>query len=229
MLQVAGIDVAYGHARVLHDVSLDLEEGKMLFVVGRNGAGKTTLLRTIMGLLRPVKGFIRFDGGEITGLPPEELYHRGLRYVAQDKRVFGNLTVRENIEIAAYSSKEPLPKALDKVLEIYPKMKDFLNLKAGQLSGGQRQILLIGQALVGTPRLLLVDEPTQGLAAVVINEIARILKRLKGQVSAIIVEQNLPLVAKLADQVVVLKEGKVVAMLKEASEICNTDLLEKSL
>ncbi len=229
MLQVAGIDVAYGHARVLHDVSLDLEEGKMLFVVGRNGAGKTTLLRTIMGLLHPLKGSIRFDGGEITGLPPEELYHRGLRYVAQDKRVFGNLTVRENIEIAAYSSKEPLPKALDKVLEIYPKMKDFLNLKAGQLSGGQRQILLIGQALVGTPRLLLVDEPTQGLAAVVINEIARILKRLKGQVSAIIVEQNLPLVAKLADQVAVLKEGKVVATLKEASEICNTDLLEKSL
>ncbi|MCS7241210.1 MAG: ATP-binding cassette domain-containing protein [Candidatus Caldatribacterium sp.] len=229
MLQVSGIDVAYGHARVLHDVSLNLEEGKMLFVVGRNGAGKTTLLKTIVGLLHPLKGSIKFDGGDIAGLPPEKLYHRGLRYVAQDKKVFGNLTVRENIEIAAYSSGEPLTKALDKVLEIYPKMREFLNLKAGQLSGGQRQILLIGQALVGTPRLLLVDEPTQGLAAVVINEITRILKRLKGQLSAIIVEQNLPLVSKLADQVVVLKEGKVVATLKEASEICNADLIEKSL
>ncbi|MEN3184270.1 MAG: ABC transporter ATP-binding protein [Atribacterota bacterium] len=229
MLQVADIDVAYGHAKVLHDVSLYLEEGKMLFIVGRNGAGKTTLLRTIIGLLRPLKGSIRFDGGDITGLPPEELYHRGLRYVAQDKKVFGSLTVRENIEIAAYSSGEPLSKALDKVLEIYPKMKEFLNLKAGQLSGGQRQILLIGQALVGNPRLLLIDEPTQGLAAIVINEIARILKRLKGQLSAIIVEQNLPLVTKLADQVVVLKEGKVAATFQEASAICNTDLLEKSL
>lgn len=229
MLQVVGVDAAYGHARVLHDVSLELEEGEMLFIVGRNGAGKTTLLRTIIGLLRPLKGSIKFDGGDITGLSPEELYHRGFRYVAQDKKVFGSLTVRENIEIAAYSSGEPLSRALDKVLEIYPKMKDFLNLKAGQLSGGQRQILLIGQALVGTPRLLLIDEPTQGLAAVVINEVARILKRLKGQLSAIIVEQNLPLVTKLADKVVVLKEGKVIATLREASEICNTDLLEKSL
>jgi ABC-type branched-subunit amino acid transport system ATPase component len=229
MLQVAGIDVAYGHAKVLHDVSLDLEEGKMLFVVGRNGAGKTTLLRTIMGLLRPLKGSIYFDGGDITGLPPEQLYHRGIRYVTQDKKVFSSLTVRENIEIAAYSSGEPLSQALDKVLEIYPKMKDFLNLKAGQLSGGQRQILLIGQAMVGNPRLLLVDEPTQGLAAIVINEIARILKHLKGRLSAVVVEQNLPLVSQLADRVVVLKEGKVAQVLDDASEICNTSLLEKAL
>lgn len=229
MLQVANIDVAYGHARVLHDVSISLGEGEMLFVVGRNGAGKTTLLRTIVGLLRPLKGSIYFDGGNITGLAPEELYHRGIRYVAQDKKVFGSLTVRENIEIAAYSSGEPLSQALEKVLEIYPKMKDFLNLKAGQLSGGQRQILLIGQALVGRPRLLLIDEPTQGLAAIVINEIARILQKLKGQLSAIIVEQNLPLVARLADKVVVLKEGKVTMSLDDASKIHDTALLEKSL
>lgn len=229
MLKVADIDVAYGHAKVLHDVSLNLEEGKMLFVVGRNGAGKTTLLRTIMGLLRPLKGSIYFGDGDITGLPPEQLYHQGIRYVAQDKKVFGSLTVRENIEIAAYSSGESLSEALDKILEIYPKMEEFLRLKAGQLSGGQRQILLIGQAMIGNPRLLLVDEPTQGLAAVVINEVTRILRRLKGKLSAVVVEQNLPLVSQLADQVVILREGKVAKVLSNASEISNADLLEKSL
>jgi len=229
MLEVKDIDVAYGHARVLHGVSLELEEGKMLCIVGRNGAGKTTLLKSIVGLLRPLKGSIYLDGGDITGLLPEKLYHKGVRYVNQDKKVFSNLTVRENIEIAAYSSGEPLSQALDKVLELYPKMKQFLGLKAGQLSGGQRQILLIGQALVGNPRLLLIDEPTQGLAAIVINDIARILDRLKGKLSAIIVEQNLPLVSRLADQVVVLKEGKVSAVLKSVAEIGDPALLEKSL
>ena len=147
----------------------------------------------------------------------------------QDKKVFGSLTVQENIEIAAFSSSEPLSQALNKVLEIYPKMEEFLQLKAGQLSGGQRQVLLIGQALVGDPRLVLIDEPTQGLAAVVINDIAKILSRLKGKQSTIIVEQNLPLVSRLADQVVILKEGKVSRILDDVSEIRNLVLLEKSL
>lgn len=229
MLKVADINVAYGHAKVLYNVFLELEEGKTLFIVGRNGAGKTTLLKSIVGLIRPLNGSIYFDGGDITGFLPNKLYHRGIRYVNQDKKVFSSLTVQENIEIAAFSSGEPLSQALNKVLEIYPKMKEFLHLKAGQLSGGQRQILLIGQALVGNPRLVLIDEPTQGLAAVVINDVAKILSRLKGKLSTIIVEQNLPLVSRLADQVVVLKEGKVSRLLNDLSEIRNTALLEKSL
>ncbi|NLJ49396.1 MAG: ATP-binding cassette domain-containing protein [Candidatus Atribacteria bacterium] len=229
MLKVTDINVAYGHAKVLYNVFLELEEGKTLFIVGRNGAGKTTLLKSIMGLIRPLNGSIYFDGGDITGFPPNKLYHKGIRYVNQDKKVFSSLTVQENIEIAAFSSGEPLSQALNKVLEIYPKMKEFLHLKAGQLSGGQRQILLIGQALVGNPRLVLIDEPTQGLAAVVINDVAKILSRLKGKLSTIIVEQNLPLVSRLADQVVVLKEGKVSRLLNDLSEIRNTALLEKSL
>ena len=229
MLKVADVDVAYGHAKALYNIFLELEAGKTLFVVGRNGAGKTTLLKSIVGLIRPLKGSIYFDNENITGLLPNKLYHRGIRYVNQDKKVFGSLTVQENIEIAAFSSSEPLSQALNKVLEIYPKMEEFLQLKAGQLSGGQRQVLLIGQALVGDPRLVLIDEPTQGLAAVVINDIAKILSRLKGKQSTIIVEQNLPLVSRLADQVVILKEGKVSRILDDVSEIRNLVLLEKSL
>ena len=207
MLEIKNLDVAYGHAKALHDISLKIEKGQMAFLIGRNGAGKTTLLKTIIGLLMPKKGSITYQGNEISSHSPEELYLKGLRYVGQEKKVFGNLTVRENIEIAAYASREPIDRTLDKVMSIYPKLKDFLKTKAGQLSGGQRQILLVGRALVGDPKLLLIDEPTQGLAAIVIEDIVKILSGLKDKVSAVIVEQNLAMVNLLADRVHILKEG----------------------
>jgi ABC-type branched-subunit amino acid transport system ATPase component len=149
--------------------------------------------------------------------------------VAQEKKVFSNLTVRENIEIAAYASGEPVDMALEKITGIYPKLKDFLKTKAGQLSGGQRQILLVGRALVGEPKLLLIDEPTQGLAAIVIEEIVSILSGLRDKVSAVIVEQNLAMVNRLADRIYILKEGKVVREIAERSEISDTRGLEEYL
>jgi len=229
MLEVKSLDVAYGHAKVLHDVSLNIEKGQMAFFIGRNGAGKTTLLKTIMGLLKPQKGSITYQGQEISGLSPEELYLKGLRYVAQEKKVFGNLTVQENIEIAAFASGEPIDIALGKITSIYPKLKDFLKTKAGQLSGGQRQILLVGRALVGEPKLLLIDEPTQGLAAIVIDEIVNILSSLKDRVSAVIVEQNLAMVNRLADRIYIFKEGKVARQIAERSEILDTKGFEEYL
>jgi len=229
MLEIENLDVAYGHARVLHDVSFQIEKGQMAFFIGRNGAGKTTLLKTIIGLLKPQKGSIRFQEKEISDAAPEALYLKGMRYVGQEKKVFGNLTVRENIEIAAFASKEPLDRALEKIVAIYPKIKDFFDIKAGQLSGGQRQILLVGRALVGDPKLLLIDEPTQGLAAVVIEDIGTILKDLKDRVSAIIVEQNLAIVNYLADRVYVLKEGKIAKALRDRSEIADTKGMEEFL
>jgi len=229
MLEINNLDVAYGHAKVLHDVSFRIEKGEMGFFIGRNGAGKTTLLKTIMGLLSPQKGSIHYQGTEITAKSPEGLYSLGLRYVGQEKKVFGNLTVRENIEVAAFGSQEPLDRALEKVMALYPKLKNFLHIKAGQLSGGQRQILLVGRALVGDPKFLLIDEPTQGLAAVVIEDIGVILKKLKEQVSAVIVEQNLAMVKYLADRVYILKEGKLAREIKEKSEIADTQGMEEYL
>jgi ABC-type branched-subunit amino acid transport system ATPase component len=229
MLEIKNLDVAYGHAKALHDISLNVESGQMAFLIGRNGAGKTTLLKTIIGLLKPLKGSITYQKNEISGLSPEEHYLKGLRYVAQEKKVFGNLTVRENIEIAAYASREPLDVALDKITSIYPKLKDFLQTKAGQLSGGQRQILLVGRALVGEPKLLLVDEPTQGLAAIVIEEIVSILSGLRDKVSAVIVEQNLAMVNRLADRIYILKEGKVAREIVERAEISDPRGLEEYL
>jgi len=229
MLEIKNLDVAYGHAKALHDISLKIEKGQMAFLIGRNGAGKTTLLKTIIGLLKPKKGSITYQGNEISSHSPEELYLKGLRYVGQEKKVFGNLTVRENIEIAAYASREPIDRTLDKVMSIYPKLKDFLKTKAGQLSGGQRQILLVGRALVGDPKLLLIDEPTQGLAAIVIEDIVKILSGLKDKVSAVIVEQNLAMVNLLADRVHILKEGKVAKEIMDKSEISDTRGLEEYL
>lgn len=227
MLNISMLDVAYGHAKALHDVSLTIEKGQMAFIIGRNGAGKTTLLKSIIGLLKPVKGSILYQGQEVSGLSPEKLTLQGIRYVAQEKKVFGNLTVRENIEIAAHASREPIDRAIERVTGLYPKLGDFLNIKAGQLSGGQRQILLVGRALVGDPKLLLIDEPTQGLAAIVIEEIERILEGLKDRVSALIVEQNLAMVKRLADRVYILKEGKIAKEIVEQAEISDTRKLEE--
>ncbi|NWF55618.1 MAG: ABC transporter ATP-binding protein [Syntrophaceae bacterium] len=229
MLEIRNLEAAYGHAKVLHDVSFRIEKGEMGFFIGRNGAGKTTLLKTIMGLLKPQSGSIRYGEEEISGKSPEELYPLGLRYVGQEKKVFANLTVRENIEVAAFGSHEPMDRALEKVIALYPKLKNFLHIKAGQLSGGQRQVLLVGRALVGDPKFLLIDEPTQGLAAVVIEDIGVILKKLKEQVSAAIVEQNLALVKYLADRVYILKEGKLAKEIKEKSEIADTQGMEEYL
>jgi ABC-type branched-subunit amino acid transport system ATPase component len=230
LLDVKGIDVAYGHAKVLHEVSVRLNEGETVFIVGRNGAGKTTLLKTIAGLLHPTQGTIIHTGEPIQGLAPEEIARRGIRYVAQDKKVFSNLTVRGNVELAAHAAGEDMKTALKKVVDLYPKFNQFLESKAGGLSGGQREILLIGRALVGNPKILLIDEPTEGLAAIVIDEIFRILTAMKEKkVSAIIVEQNLAVVAKLADRIYIMKEGKIDHEIANPRAIAETGELEKYL
>jgi ABC-type branched-subunit amino acid transport system ATPase component len=229
VLDIRHLEVAYGHARVIHDLNLTLAPGEMVFIVGRNGAGKTTLLKTIAGLLKPTQGEIVFDGRPVAGERPEKLARSGFRFVAQDKKVFSSLSVRSNIELAAHGAGEPVEEAWKKAIEIYPKLAEFRALPAGRLSGGQREILLIGRALVGNPRLLLIDEPTEGLAAGTINDILNVLAMMKGKVSMVIVEQNLSVVGMLADKVFMMHEGKIIKELTERSEISNKSQLEQYL
>jgi ABC-type branched-subunit amino acid transport system ATPase component len=229
ILSVESVDLAYGSAKVLHGVSLAVAPGEMVFIAGRNGAGKTTLLRTVAGFLPRTAGTVRFDGKDLGTAPPERVARTGIRYVAQDKRVFGKLTVRENIELAAHVSGERVQEAVDRIVATYPPMGKLLDGPAGSLSGGQRQILLIGRALVGSPRLLLVDEPTEGLAAGTIEDIFRLLDGMKGRLSFLIVEQNLPVIARLADRVYLMKEGKIVRELATRTEIEAPDSVERYL
>ena len=229
LLSVEHIDVAYGHALAVSDVSLTVGEGEIVFVVGRNGAGKTTLLKTIAGFLKPVAGFIKFEDREISGLKAEQVSRLGIRYVFQDKRVFGKLTVRENIQVAAFPSRVKLADAVDTVVQIYPKIVRFLDKKAGGLSGGQRQLLLLGRALIGQPRLLLIDEPTEGLAAGTIEEVLRVLEEMKGKISLVIVEQNLAVVSRLADRVYAMKEGAIPFHVDGRRQIQDQKMLETYL
>jgi ABC-type branched-subunit amino acid transport system ATPase component len=229
MLEVKGLQVCYGPAIALQGIDLVVRPGEMVFAVGRNGAGKTTLLRTISGLLEPRAGEIAFDGRPITGLSAEKAARRGIRFVAQDKRVFSALTVRSNIELAAYAAGWKLDRAVERVLALYPKMEKFLDSPAGGLSGGQREILLIGRALIGDPRLLLIDEPTEGLAAVVIKDIFKILNTMKEHQASVIVEQNLSVVSRLADRVYVIKEGKIIREIGDRKTITDTGQLEQYL
>jgi len=181
------------------------------------------------GIHAPAAGAVRLEGRDLRGIRPENVARLGVRYVFQDKRVFSKLTVRENLELAAHPSGERMSDVVARMVSIYPAMEKFLDSKAGGLSGGQRQILLIGRALTGNPKILLVDEPTEGLAAGVIDDIFRLLSEMKGRLSMLIVEQNLPVVARLADRVYVMKEGKIFQELITRAEIEATGALEKNL
>jgi ABC-type branched-subunit amino acid transport system ATPase component len=202
----------------------------MVFIVGRNGAGKTTLLKTIAGLMKPAAGSVVFMGEDVIGLPPEKVAQRGIAFVAQDKKVFSQLTVRDNLELAAFAAGVELEQALDMATTMYPDFKQRMHVKAGSLSGGQREILLIARALFISRRLLMIDEPTEGLACIVIEEILRILVNTKQQKrSAIIVEQNLGIVKRLADRIYVMKEGQVIKVISDPSDTAQTADLESLL
>jgi ABC-type branched-subunit amino acid transport system ATPase component len=229
LLDVKHLDVAYGLARAVSDASIHVERGEMVFLVGRNGAGKTTLLRTIAGFLSPAAGEVAFQGSVVAGAAPEVLARRGIRYVFQDKRVFTKLTVRENVQLAAYASKVPLADAVERVVAIHPRIARFLDAPAGGLSGGQRQLLLIGRALIGDPKLLLIDEPTEGLAAGTIDDVFDVLCNTKGKVAMLIVEQNLPVVRELGDRVYAMKEGRIAVELTRPEEIRDASRLEAYL
>lgn len=229
LLSVQDLDIYYGHAQVLYQASLQLAEGELVCVVGRNGAGKTTLLRAIGGFMKPAGGGIFFKGEPIGGLPLEQVAQKGIKYVYQDKRVFGELTVRENLELAAYATGEPMEQAIARLLAIHPKMEKLLDAKAKGLSGGERQILLIGRALVGDPQLLLIDEPTEGLAAIIIGEIVEILLKMKSKITMLVVEQNLATVARLADRVYVMKEGMLAREISDPQIIQNPSNYEEEL
>jgi len=216
ILRVKDLAVSYQKLQVLFDVSIGVDTGEVVVVVGRNGAGKTTLFRTISGFLKKDKGSISFKGQEIGSLWAYEVALRGLKYIQQDKHVFADLNVRENLELSSYATKDY---NWDGVLQYFPQLQTLMDRKGGNLSGGERQMLLIAMALLGRPSLVLMDEPTEGLAPHVINDLKEAIKRIRAETTLMIIEQNLPLTAEVADRVYAMKEGKVVAEISDKQEI----------
>jgi ABC-type branched-subunit amino acid transport system ATPase component len=216
MLEVTDLNVSYQKLHVLFNASIHINAGEVVVVVGRNGAGKTTLFRTISGFLKKDSGTILFKGQEIGSLPPYEVALKGLKYIQQDKHVFADLNVRENLELGSYATKDY---DWDRVLEHFPKLKTLMSRKGGNLSGGERQMLLMAQSLLGKPDLVLMDEPTEGLAPHVIDDLKVAFMKIREQTTLVIIEQNLPLTAEVADRIYAMKEGKIVAEIADKKEI----------
>ncbi|WP_366517839.1 ABC transporter ATP-binding protein [Tardiphaga sp.] len=209
-LTLSHVDAFYGDSHVLHGVSFALQAGQVLALLGRNGAGKTTCISTIVGFLTPPRGEIRLFGTPITGLSPERISRLGIGLVPQGRRIFPSLSVRENLVVARQRLNETdRPWTLERIFEMFPRLRERHAQYAGTLSGGEQQMLAIGRALMGNPSVLLLDEPSEGLAPLIVAEVGQTIKRLKSEgQSIILVEQNRRLALDVADQAVILNTGR---------------------
>jgi urea transport system ATP-binding protein len=211
MLVVEHLDVSYGSTQVLFDVSLQMPEGGLLCVMGRNGVGKTTLLKTVAGLLKPSSGRIRWNEADLSGVPPYERVRLGIAYVSQGHEAFPELTVRENLQVVIEATRQPA-KTLQEVLGLFPRLSRILDRPAGVLSGGQKQQLALARALSTSPRLLILDEPTEGLQPSIVQEIEEFITDLHRErhLSILLAEQYIDYAIRVAERYVVLDAGAVV-------------------
>src|SRR6266852_374606 len=230
-LSLTNVHAFYGDSHILHGVSFSLQPGGVLALLGRNGAGKTTCISTIIGFLRPQEGEIQLFGEPIEGLTPERISHLGIGLVPQGRRIFPSLTVRENLVVARQrgtASKKPW--SVERIYELFPRLRERHAQFAGTLSGGEQQMLAIGRALMGNPRVLLLDEPSEGLAPLIVSEVGRTIRRLKeeGQ-SIVLVEQNIQLALDVADQAVILNTGRCVFAGNAGDILNNEELIAQNL
>jgi urea transport system ATP-binding protein len=213
VLEIKGLDVAYGESQVLWDVSLTVPAGGVVCLMGRNGVGKTTLLKSVMGLLPARSGRIVFDGADLTGRRPEERMTRGIGYVPQGREIFPNLTVRENLRLGFLAGRRGAAgRELDDIFELFPKLAQLLGRKGGVLSGGEQQQLAIARVLLARPKLLLMDEPTEGIQPSVINQIEDAIERIKRRgIAVLLVEQYLEFAWRLASSYAIMRKGSIVS------------------
>jgi len=208
-LVLEGIDALYGDSHVLHGVSFSLKSGHVMALLGRNGAGKTTCMSAVIGFLPPRNGTVRLFGEAIERLSPESISRKGVGLVPQGRRVFPTLTVQENLAVAA-RRRGGGAWSMERVFEVFPRLEERAGQYAGSLSGGEQQMLAIARALMGNPRVLLMDEPSEGLAPLIVAEVGRVIARLKAEgQSIVLVEQNVKLALELADEVAILNTGRV--------------------
>lgn len=212
LLKVTGIETYYDKIQALKEVSIEVEEGKIVTILGANGAGKTTTMKTIAGLLKPKKGKVEFLGEDVTGLRPDQLVRKGIVLVPEGRAMLATMTVYENLEMGAYHRKDKdIAKDIEDVMEYFPILKERRTQLAGTLSGGQQQMLAIARAILAKPKLLLLDEPSMGLAPLIVADIFRIIQEVNKQgTTVLLVEQNARQALKIADYGYVLETGKVI-------------------
>ncbi len=211
MLTLRDVHTYLGDSHILQGVNLQVEAGQVVGLLGRNGAGKTTTIHSIIGLIQPHRGQILFKDQPVAGRPPHWIANRGMGLVPQGRRLFPQLTVLENMTLAARPARHGEPWTLERVFALFPILKARARLRAGQLSGGEQQMVAIARALMTNPDLLLMDEPSEGLAPLLVREIGRVLLTLKAQgLSILLVEQNFPLASRVADRVFVMNKGQIV-------------------
>ena len=227
MLAVAEVHTYYGGSHVLHGVSLDVQPGEIVAILGRNGMGKTTLIRSVIGFTPPRRGRVRFRGDDVTGWAPFRRVARGMALVPQGRRVFGSLSVRENLDVARAGAGRW---DREGVYGLFPRLRERAPNRASKLSGGEQQMLAIGRALMSNPTLLLMDEPTEGLAPLLVREVGRVIAELKrAGLSILLVEQNLPMAAAVADRVHVLNRGEIVYSGRPGELLANEDVKSRYL
>jgi branched-chain amino acid transport system ATP-binding protein len=227
LLEVKGLAVSYGDVHALWDVSLQVEEGAIVALVGANGAGKTTILKTISGLVRAQKGEILFEGKPLNHLKPQEIVDMGITHVPEGRRLFASLTVLENLKLGAYIPRaRPLfAESLERVYSLFPVLQDRKDQKAGTLSGGEQQMLAIGRAIMAQPKLIMLDEPSLGLSPILVKTMFQLITTLNEQKARILlVEQNVNQALKIAHHAYVLKTGKIVMSGKGKDLLANEEI-----
>jgi branched-chain amino acid transport system ATP-binding protein len=230
MLTVKNLQVNYGSVQALKDISIEVKQGEIVTLIGSNGAGKSTLLKTISGLIRPKQGSITFEGKDLTSIPPEKIVSIGISHVPEGRKIFSGMTVMENLRIGAYQRKDKkgIEKDLEEVFSLFPILKDRKNQDAGTLSGGEQQMLAISRALLAKPKLIILDEPSLGLAPVIIDKVFEFIEKIRDTgITILLVEQNANLALEVSERAYVLETGEI-KLTGKSSELLKDEQIMKA-
>ncbi len=228
ILEIKNLSVNFGGIKAVNNISMEVEEGKIVTLIGANGAGKSTILRSVSGIVKPQAGEIFLNGQNILGMSPDAIVSRGVTLVPEGRRVFPNLTVQENLKIGAYLRKDKLDADLEYVYSLFPRLKERHWQLAGTLSGGEQQMLAVGRALMSKPKLVMMDEPSLGLAPLVVKSIFEIIETINGQgITVLLIEQNANMALRIADTAYVLETG-VITMTGTGAELLANDTIKEA-